>query len=105
MYNFEQTTVSQTGRLGHHRRITGTDTVTESVVLPPFYGRGRYAPIHAVCSFDAPTLASPGDRRYYGSPRGMVVFALVYLAGLRWNLIVCDRRNVSPVRCRSEGQS
>jgi hypothetical protein len=36
----EQTTGLASGRIGYHRRITGINTVTESVALPPFSKKG-----------------------------------------------------------------
>ena len=62
--------------------------VTESVVLPPFTAGGHHASILAVSPVDPATIASAVDGLPDRSIRGMVGAGLVYLAGLRWPLIL-----------------
>jgi hypothetical protein len=44
VYKREQTIALPNAVIDYHRRITGINTVTESVVLSPLIGKGRYAP-------------------------------------------------------------
>jgi hypothetical protein len=64
--------------------------VTESVVLPPIYCRGGYAPIFAVNP--AAAIARAMDERDCRRPHGLVVFDLVYLAGPQWPSLIRSRR-------------
>ena len=54
----------------------------------------RYAPIHAVHSFNTESLPGTDDRCHYRGPRCLVVFSMEYLASLRWSLISgADQKN------------
>jgi hypothetical protein len=85
VYNIGQTTGALSDWIAGITAESRHNTVTESVVLPPFIGGERYAPIHAVPN----TESVPGtdDRRHCRSPRCLVVFSMEYLASLRWSLI------------------
>jgi len=69
-------------------RHQATNTVTESVVLPPLIGGVQYAPIHAAGPTNHASIATAMDGRDCRSPLGLVIPNLVYLAGLQWPTLI-----------------
>jgi hypothetical protein len=62
--------------------------VTESVVLPAFDRRGQHVPIAAVGPINPLLVPGAVDWCYRRQLATLVIFSLVYLAGLRWPILI-----------------
>jgi len=76
-----------------HRRITGTNTVTESVALPPFHWRGCHAQ-DLVENINPTGVFSAVDERGRSRRFSLAGLALVYLEGVRRSLVFQETNNM-----------
>jgi hypothetical protein len=91
VYNIEQTTAKRNGLVHDYRRITGTNTVTESVALPQFHFERMLSPGPSVSNANPTGVFRALVQRDRSRRLSMVGLTLVHLEGVHQSLVFKSR--------------